>query len=537
MRSKNMISRYGEMTRRSLTEGNVPIGTVLAFAGPYDESFESDFGLLLCDGSAKNISQYKELFAVLGTSNGGDGASSFNLPNYQGMFLRGRDRGTGRDPDANTRTAPTSTGGDQGDTIGSCQGYATAIPYTPFTQEVSHLPSGGTHQVYSGTNRYTCRDTSGARLPVEKGGDAESRPVNVSVNFLIKAKPASGAYPAGSMVFYSGVIDMFDDWLLCKGTAYMNIQYPELYARISTNNGGDGNQSFNAPDFRGRFLRGTSNGTGRDPDADDRIQQTTGGISGDQAGSLQNYATAVAAGDDPLLIDFPHLPQDDYHTTACAGHTMARWNGDNTTIQIESGGDNESRPVNLAVDAYIAKKDCLQSQIPIGAIIAYAGVGNSSGTRPDSSQWLLCDGSEYSLQDDDYKILGAIIGSVNGGDGASKFNVPDLRGRFIRGTNYGADGELHDPDADDRTAAASGGASGGGSPGTAQSFATGLPQNPFEIDVSHLPDDDTQTADVWFSAPDCLSWEGGSNQASSSGGGDVETRPVNIYVDFYIKYA
>ncbi|MBB5074435.1 hypothetical protein HNQ69_001577 [Bartonella callosciuri] len=49
--------------------------------------------------------------------------------------------------------------------------------------------------------------------------------------------------------------------------------------------------------------------------------------------------------------------------------------------------------------------------------------------------WLLCDGSAYSRKD--YRNLFATIGTLWGdGDGVTTFNIPDLRGMFLRGFDY-----------------------------------------------------------------------------------------------------
>ena len=46
---------------------------------------------LLCDGSAISRSTYSALFTAIGTTYGaGNGSTTFNLPNFQGMFLRGQ---------------------------------------------------------------------------------------------------------------------------------------------------------------------------------------------------------------------------------------------------------------------------------------------------------------------------------------------------------------------------------------------------------------------------------------------------------------
>lgn len=77
--------------------------------------------------------------------------------------------------------------------------------------------------------------------------------------------------------------------------------------------------------------------------------------------------------------------------------------------------------------------------VPVGTIVAYGGDKNNV---PEG--WLICDGS--SVAQADYPQLYAIIGSAWGESGAS-FNLPDLRGRFLRGVDDRAAGTGLDPDA------------------------------------------------------------------------------------------
>jgi microcystin-dependent protein len=63
---------------------NYYTGEIIAFAGNYaPENF------LLCDGRVVNISQYEALFTLLGTLYGGDGTTTFGLPNLQGNVVVG----------------------------------------------------------------------------------------------------------------------------------------------------------------------------------------------------------------------------------------------------------------------------------------------------------------------------------------------------------------------------------------------------------------------------------------------------------------
>lgn len=51
-------------------------------------------GYLMCDGSAVSRTTYADLFSAIGTAYGsGDGSTTFNLPDLQGKFPRGKDSG------------------------------------------------------------------------------------------------------------------------------------------------------------------------------------------------------------------------------------------------------------------------------------------------------------------------------------------------------------------------------------------------------------------------------------------------------------
>jgi len=65
----------------------------------------------------------------------------------------------------------------------------------------------------------------------------------------------------------------------------------------------------------------------------------------------------------------------------------------------------------------------------IGEVVAFAG------SVSPTDKWLLCDGSEYDV--DDYPNLYAVIGDTYGSSGSGLFKVPDLRGRAVSGTGTG----------------------------------------------------------------------------------------------------
>jgi len=112
-----------------------PPGTVIAFARPIDgnpggatTTKPPPAGWPYCNGDAVLRTQYASLFAAITIAHGGgDGVTTFNLPDYRGRFLRGVDGAAGNDPDAATRTA-AKTGGNVGNTVGSTQGEGFLTP-------------------------------------------------------------------------------------------------------------------------------------------------------------------------------------------------------------------------------------------------------------------------------------------------------------------------------------------------------------------------------------------------------------------------
>jgi microcystin-dependent protein len=167
------------------TSASVPTGTVTAFAGSTAPS-----GYLLCDGQAISRTTYSTLFTEIGTTYGaGDGSTTFNLPDLRGIFVRG----------AGSQTIESVT---YSGTLGTTQGQATALPTTPFTtntagahshdmNERTDIAVGGATGVAIGTRPGNLRsnnmETAGAHShTITGGGDAETRPANLSLNYIIK---------------------------------------------------------------------------------------------------------------------------------------------------------------------------------------------------------------------------------------------------------------------------------------------------------------------------------------------------------------
>jgi len=77
-----------------------------------------------------------------------------------------------------------------------------------------------------------------------------------------------------------------------------------------------------------------------------------------------------------------------------------------------------------------AQNETSDNGVPVGTIMAWAGKANSI-----PAGWRVCNGT--SLQRESFAELFSAIGTVWGTADEDSFNLPDLRGRFLRGVDFG----------------------------------------------------------------------------------------------------
>jgi microcystin-dependent protein len=149
----------------------VPTGSITMYGGAAAPS-----GYLICDGSAVSRTTFANLFGAIATNYGiGDGSTTFNLPDFRGIFPRGVDSGAGNDPDSGSRS-PVN-GGNSGDNVGSFQSdIFTAHSHTFLSGSTS---GGAVISPQMSSNASTHPSTSVV-------GGAETRPKNLYVTFIIK---------------------------------------------------------------------------------------------------------------------------------------------------------------------------------------------------------------------------------------------------------------------------------------------------------------------------------------------------------------
>jgi microcystin-dependent protein len=160
-----------------------------------------------------------------------------------------------------------------------------------------------------------------------------------------------------------------------------------------------------------------------------------------------------------------------------------------------------------------------QSLVPAGTIVAYGGTAAPAG-------WLLCNGA--SVTRTTYPSLFTAIGTAFGTASTTVFNVPDFRGRFLRGWDAAAG---RDPDRATRTAMTTGG-NAGDAIGSIQGHM-------FQSHAHGSSFFSTGYSASYNTAQEVLSTGARNNglvPVPTTLTGGNETRPLNANVNYIIKY-
>lgn len=152
----------------------VPVGSTIVW-----HTATPPTNFLECDGASLATATYPALFAVLGYTYGGSGAT-FNLPDFRGEFLRGWSHASGNDPDAATRT-------DRGDgTTADNVGTKQDDQLESHTHSLLNAGGLGNLDVSApDTQGFGSGNPAGSTEPT---GGNETRGRNVNVMWCIRAK-------------------------------------------------------------------------------------------------------------------------------------------------------------------------------------------------------------------------------------------------------------------------------------------------------------------------------------------------------------
>jgi len=164
-----------------------------------------------------------------------------------------------------------------------------------------------------------------------------------------------------------------------------------------------------------------------------------------------------------------------------------------------------------------------ENPLPLGTIQIYAGKRNKL-----PSGWMFCEGQALSSEDyqDLYNVLGTSWGGSSAfnpeGEPVTLFQLPDLRGQFLRGVDMKAG---NDPDANGRKQYKPGGNAGDSVGSFQAAIVLGDVNNP-----ANFSSTTSFSTDLVAEVPqDSQFGPSGTNSTTT------EMRPINVYVFYIIK--
>jgi microcystin-dependent protein len=354
------------------------LSEICLFAGNFAPA-----GWALCQGQLLDVNANEFLFNTFGTTFGGDGVTTFALPDFRGR----RAVDTGQGVGLQSWVEGEQSGSDF------------------MTLNLNQIPA----HTHSLPFPDSVTGSAGGGQPSNNSGPA------LAVNFLIVT---AGIYPIQNntvsepflgQIMLTAYSPEITGTAKASGTTLPIQQYQALYSLLSTNFGGNGQNNFDLPNLQSRVPIGSGQGpitfwsVGQYAGAD-LVTITPAQMPAHQhAIPSLGIETGIAGSNQPVKLLPPTLPLQ---------------------FIISTNGEMPSTTVE-AMNAMI------------GEIQIYAGTNVPTG-------WLACDGSVLPIAS--CPALFAVISNYYGGDGITTFALPDLRGRTpvsssngIPGTVYGAE--------------------------------------------------------------------------------------------------
>lgn len=433
-------------------------------------------GLALCDGGTLPIAGYEDLFSVIGTTFGGDGQTTFGLPDLRGRlavcvgqgpglsaYSLGQQGGaetvlldlTQTPPHGHAVTGSTDTGSLPNPGPDN-------LPADPYAS-----PSLSPVNVYGAVASTSALNTvSAAPAPGEGGPHANLQPLMALNPYIVvegiypgaegSPLPPSPALPGaipGEVRMLAGSTPPAG-FAVCDGSLVNYQSNPVLLAVLGNTFGGVPGTSFALPDMRGRVMVGTGQGS--------------------NGGSL--YTLGETGGVETVTLDQTTIPSHQHALVASAAPATSQVPTGNifaTRAPATAGGFGNVSPTPPTMSPALAylpsnfvQPACGVSgggAAPHANIMPCMGltfiICTAAGEAPVSSGqdapvvgevrmfalasppsgWLACDGSSLPLSPGANQVLASVIGYAFGGSGIypAPFLLPNLRSRTVVGAGGG----------------------------------------------------------------------------------------------------
>jgi microcystin-dependent protein len=387
--SNYIIALQGVFPSRS-DEGFVSYSSDFPFLGEVD-LFAGNFaprGWASCEGQLLPIAQNQALFSILGTTYGGDGRTTFALPDLRGRTPIGPRTG----PGLSTRYLGEKAGVEN------------------ITLTEAQIPSH--NHTLPGPYISDATGNTGGSQPHTNMQPYLALNYTIAVQGLYPSQSDDGFVSSG-MEPVLGEVGLFAGnfaprgWEYCDGQLLQIAQNTALFSILGTTYGGDGRTTFGLPDLRGRTAIGEGTGPGLSP------RSLGSEIGVEEVTLTQAQMTSHK---------HPLTPSSDM--TGDTGGSQSHTNIQPSTvlnyiIALYGVYPSQSDDGFVQLDA---------SDPFVGEITLFAG-----NFAPRN--WAFCDGQLLDISQN--TALFSLLGTTYGGDGRTTFGLPDYRGRAAVGDGYG----------------------------------------------------------------------------------------------------
>ena len=321
------------------------LGEIRMFSGSF-----APVGWAFCDGSLLPISQNNALFSLLGTTYGGDGQTSFALPNLSSRLPIHVGSGFGLGQKAGVETVTLTA-----QQIPAHSHQAVGASTLTASDPANTVPAQW------GDGEYSTSAASGALAAAAVAQSGASQPHGnlspyLAINFIIALNgifPSQNSGGSSSDPPFVGEVRLIAfsfppyGWALCNGQTQQISQSAAMFSLLGTTYGGDGRTTYALPDLRGRapvhvggnFTLGQNGG---------EVAHTL------SVGELPAHTHAVAASSAPGTVSTPVGNFPAHGAKAAYGSTADLLMSSGAVGSSGGGQPHENMPPYLALYFVIA---------------------------------------------------------------------------------------------------------------------------------------------------------------------------------------